>query len=117
MPLTIFIKDLVVTGRHGVHEYEKQSPQRFKITVELDVAGTSKALTSDHLEDTLDWSHLRDEIVQIVESRTYNLMERLAMELATRMLADKRVDKAVVTIDKLDAFKTGVPGVRLELRR
>jgi hypothetical protein len=39
------------------------------------------------------------------------------MELATRMLADKRVDKAVVTIDKLDAFKTGVPGVRLELRR
>jgi dihydroneopterin aldolase len=117
MPLTIFIKDLVVAGRHGVHEHEKRSPQRFKITVELNIAGTSRALASDQLEDTVNWSELRAEIVHIVEDNTYGLMERLAMEIADRVLADKRVAKVAVTIDKIDAFETGVPGVRLELAR
>jgi dihydroneopterin aldolase len=117
MALTIFIRDLVVSGTHGVHEHEKRSPQRFKITVELEIAGDSKALASDQLEDTLDWSRLRDDIVHIVENETYDLMERLAMEIANKLLAGRGVAGAVVTIDKLDAFETGVPGVRLELRR
>lgn len=116
MALTIFIKDLVVSGKHGVHEHEKRTPQRFRITVELDLAD-GRAPTSDRLEDTLDWSRLRDDIVRIVEEDTYELVERLAREIADAILADERVIGTVVTIDKLDAFASGIPGVRLELRR
>jgi dihydroneopterin aldolase len=114
MPLRVFIKDLVVAGRHGVHDHEKESPQRFSITVELRLAAT-KATVSDDLADTADWSRLRREIIGIVEGKSYDLVERLAMEIAARMLEDKGVAKAVVTIDKMDAFETGVPGVRLEV--
>lgn len=114
MPLTLFIKDLVVAGKHGVHDHEKESPQRFGITVELSIAG-SKAPISDNLADTTDWSRLRNEIIAIVEGKTYNLIERLAMEIAAKTLEDKRVTKAIVIIDKIDAFESGIPGVRLEV--
>lgn len=116
MPLTIYIKDLVVAARHGVHQHEKEAPQRFKITVELGVA-RSQAVVSDDLDDTPDWSQLRNAIVDILQKRSYNLMERLAMEIAAKLLEDKRIDKIAVTIDKLDAFESGVPGVRLEIQR
>lgn len=114
MPLTIFIKDLVVAGKHGVHDHEKESPQRFSVTVELSIAG-SKAVVSDNLADTSDWSHLRQAITSIVEGKSYNLIERLAMEIAAKMLEDKRIAKAIVVIDKIDAFESGIPGVRLEV--
>lgn len=116
MPLTIFIKDLVIAGRHGVHDHEKESPQRFGVAVELELA-SAKATISDNLADTADWSGLRREIIDIVEGKSYDLIERLAMEIAAKMLADKRVARATVTIDKIDAFETGVPGVRLEVSR
>lgn len=114
MPLTLFIKDLIVAGKHGVHDHEKETPQRFGITVELSIAG-SKAIVSDDLADTPDWSQLKRAIIAIVEGKTYDLMERLAMEIAAKTLEDKRVAKVVVTIDKIDAFESGVPGVRLEV--
>lgn len=114
MALTVFIKDLVVTGRHGVHQHEKETPQRFKITIVLDMPD-SKASVSDDLADTVDYLRLRDDIVRIVEDKTYELLERLAAEIAARALEDKHVSRAVVTVDKLDAFDSGVPGVRLEV--
>lgn len=114
MPLTVYIKDLVIAGRHGVHDHEKESPQRFKVTVELDMAVT-KATVSDDLGDTADWSRLKAEIIRIVENKSYDLAERLAMEIAAKMLEDKRIARTVVLIDKVDAFESGVPGVRLEV--
>jgi 7,8-dihydroneopterin aldolase/epimerase/oxygenase len=114
MPLTLYIKDLVIAGKHGVHDHEKENPQRFGVTVELSIAG-SKAIVSDNLADTPDWSQLKRDIIKIVEGKTYNLIERLAMEITASILKDKRVSRAVVTIDKIDAFESGIPGVRLEV--
>ncbi len=116
MPLTVFIKDLVIAGKHGVHDHEKESPQRFSVTVELGMSD-SNATVSDDLSDTADWSRLRRSIIDIVESKSFNLIERLAMEIAAKMLEDKRILKATVTIDKIDAFESGIPGVRLEVNQ
>lgn len=114
MPLRVFIKDLVVAGKHGVHEHEKESPQRFKVSVELKLSAT-RVTISDDLSDTADWSTLRREIIAIIEGKSYSLIERLAMEIAAKMLENKDVATAIVTIDKIDAFESGVPGVRLEV--
>ena len=114
MPLTVYIKDLVVAGKHGVHDHEKENPQCFSVTVELSITG-SKAPVSDNLTDTVDWSRLKKDIIKIVQDKSYDLMERLAQEIAAKMLEDKRVRKTAVTIDKIDAFESGMPGVRLEV--
>ncbi len=44
MPLRVFIKDLVIAGKHGVHEHEKESPQRFNVSVELKLAATKATI-------------------------------------------------------------------------
>jgi dihydroneopterin aldolase len=110
----IYIKDLVVEGRHGVHQREKDNPQRFSINVEATI-DNAKAGLSDDLADTLDWSRLRAAIIDTVQNNSFNLVERLAGEIAAQILLEKRVRKLVLSVDKPDAFKTGVPGVRIEV--
>lgn len=109
----IYIKDLVVKGRHGVHQREKDHPQRFSVTAELTI--DTAAGLSDDLEDTFNWSRLRTTIIDTVQNNSFNLVERLAREIAAQILLDKRVRKLVLSVDKPDAFKTGVPGIRLEV--
>ena len=111
----IYIKDLVVEGKHGVHQREKANPQRFSINAELTI-DIAKAGLSDELADTLNWSRLRTTIIDTVQNNSFNLVERLAQEIAVQILLDKRVRKLVLSVDKPDAFKTGVPGVRLEVK-
>jgi dihydroneopterin aldolase len=112
---TLHIKDLIIEARHGVHDHEKQAKQRFQVSVELDV-DLSRAAATDNLADSLDWSILRDEIVTIVQTNSFDLMERLAQVIAEAMLKHRGVSVVSVTIDKIDAFKSGVPGVRLTSR-
>lgn len=112
--MVIYIKDLVVEARHGVHLEEKQHAQRFIFNVELTL-DSDRAGTSDDLADTLDYSALRQMIIDTAQNNSFNLIERLAREVADQILRDKRVQKAVVAIDKPDVYDSGTPGVRLEV--
>jgi len=113
---TLYIRDLVIEAKHGVHEHEKQNSQRFGLTLELQF-DTSKASSSDDLADTVDWSQLRQSVITLVESTSFSLIERLAQEVANLILLDARVEQALIQIDKLDAFESGVPGIRLLVTR
>jgi len=110
----IYIKDLIVGGKHGVHAHEKTNPQRFRINLELTV-DTEKPSKSDDIKDTVNWSHIRKTIIQTVEANSFNLMERLAREIAQQILKDKTIDELSLSIDKLDAFETGTPGIRITM--
>jgi dihydroneopterin aldolase len=109
---SLYIKDLIIEAKHGMHDHEKQTKQRFLVSVEL-ILDLSRAGQSDDLADSLDWLLLKNEIVAIVQSNSFNLMERLAQVIADAMLKHRGVQKVSVTIDKIDAFESGVPGVRL----
>jgi dihydroneopterin aldolase len=112
----IYIKDLVVEGRHGVHQHEQEHAQRFSVTVELTV-DSDKAAASDKLDDTVNYSQVRNTVIDTVQNNSFGLIERLAREIADRILLDLRIKGLVVSIDKLNAFKTGVPGIRIEASR
>lgn len=117
MTSVIYLKDLIIEAKHGVHEHEKQNAQRFKVSVELSF-DISKASATDDLGDTLDWSGLRKNIINTVEGNSFNLIESLSRQVADDILAsDNRIQKVLVSIDKLDAFKNGVPGVSIEVSR
>ena len=114
--LVIYIKDLVVEAKHGVHQREKETPQPFNFNVELTLDG-SRAAVSDDLNDSVDYTQLRSIIIDTARNNSFNLLERLAREIADRLLADERVQKVVVAIDKPAVFKDSAPGVRLEVIR
>lgn len=111
---TIYIKDLVIESKHGVHKHEKLNSQRFRVSVEL-MVDTTTAGRSDNLADTINWSAVRQLIISTVRDNCFNLMERLAREIANNILVDTRIDKVHVCIDKLDAYKDCVPGITLEV--
>lgn len=112
----LYIKDLVISARHGVHQAEKDQVQPFSVSVEATFDSSSAGL-SDELDDTLDWSWLRTTIVETVENNSFNLMEKLAQTIVDQIMTDERITKIVVCIDKLEAFESGIPGIRLEISR
>jgi dihydroneopterin aldolase len=110
----MYIKDLIIKARHGVHSHEKTHSQRFKVSVEL-TFDMSLASESDDLDNTINWSLLRKTIIETVQNNSFNLIERLAKEVAKNILLEKRIKNVTVSIDKLDAFNDCIPGIKLFL--
>ncbi len=86
LPATLFIKNLTVTCILGVNSDEREHEQEIRMQLFLwtDIAQASR---SDQLEDTLDYSAIYKEVVKRVEHSEFYLLERLALEVATIVLA------------------------------
>jgi len=101
-----------VLGRHGVTPQERERPQPFDVDViaEIDVRA---AAASDDIDDTLDYAALHARIVTAVESTSYALLERLAVDVLDAVFADHRVARAEVTIAKPRLLDGATPSVTL----
>jgi dihydroneopterin aldolase len=110
------LHDLVVQGRHGVFEPEKQDLQPFAITLELHYDSTV-AQHSDKIEDALDYGAVRQTVIDIVQSTSFNLIERLAQEIVDQLLQDARIEQLTISIEKPAVFESGIPGVTLTISR
>lgn len=103
----VFVRDLELMASVGVYELEKRYEQRLIISVDLMVLDEYDG-KSDSLSAVLDYSTVIAGIRAIVESGHTNLLETLAERIAQRCLADQRVMRAVVRLEKPDI----VPGCR-----
>lgn len=109
---TIFLKNLVITAKHGVYDSEKVIEQRFKINLELE-ADNDLSSESDNVKDTIDYAYVRQVVINTIQNNTFNLIERLAQEISDQVLMDTRILQITVSISKLDAFETGIPGIKI----
>lgn len=73
-------------ARHGVHEWEKETPQPFEVDLVLH-ADLSDAAARDSLEATVDYGPLFDLVRRIVEGPSRDLIETLASAIARAALA------------------------------
>ena len=78
----IEIRDLRVTGTHGVLAEERERPQPFSLDIVAWVDMTA-AQQSDDLADTVDYGALAREAADVVGGRSYRLLEALAGRLAS----------------------------------
>ena len=99
-------------GRHGANPGERDRAQPFDIDVALDV-DLSRAQKSDDLSDTIDYGVLHERLRATVESTSFLLLERLAGELLTVVLADARVAGAEISIAKPALLAGATPSVTL----
>lgn len=95
----ISIKGLKSSAHLGVDAAEREKPQPVEIDleVELDASDASK---SDRLEDTVDYSTLVDEVVEIASSAHYRLLEALAQRIADAVLSRPRAEVVTVAVTK-----------------
>ena len=83
----ILLEGMLFFGRHGALEEERALGQQFQVDVEL-VADLSLPRSTDRLGDTIDYSGVYATVKDVVEGPSCNLLERLADEIASRILAE-----------------------------
>ena len=110
----IEIRDLRVTGTHGVLPEERTRPQPFSLDVVAWV-DMAPAQASDALADTVDYGALAHVATDVVTQRSFQLLEARAGHVADALLAvDLRLLAVEVTVRKLrpplalDVASTGV---------
>lgn len=96
----ILVNGIRIMAYCGALPEEQTRRQPFDIDIELRV-DTSKAASSDNLEDTVDYGWVLEEINKYFEDNKINLIERMAQIVADIALQDERVAKVKVTVKKL----------------
>lgn len=81
----IIIDNLEAFGYHGVFEEEAFLGQKFLVTAKL-YLDTRQAGMTDNLKASLDYGEACQVIKKLVETERYMLIERLAEEIAARLL-------------------------------
>ena len=64
----------------GIHDFEKASPQRVLIDIEV-VLDPKMEPSVDNINDALNYDEIRQTVVDISQSRHFDLQETLAREV------------------------------------
>ncbi|HEV7121419.1 MAG TPA: dihydroneopterin aldolase [Candidatus Paceibacterota bacterium] len=112
----LHIDDLLVSATHGHYEAEWSTEQRFRISLRVGFDSHAAGKT-DTLADTIDYDALKEIVQGVLAADRRYLIEKLAADIAERILRDQRALEAMVTIRKLDAWENGVPGVTITRAR
>jgi dihydroneopterin aldolase len=102
----VFVRGLELNALLGVHPHEKAAPQRVVVGVELAVRdeATPSGVGEDDLRRTVDYASVVAAARSIVAEGHTRLVETLAEKIALAALADPRVARARVSVEKPDAF-------------
>ncbi|MBI4785835.1 MAG: dihydroneopterin aldolase [Chloroflexi bacterium] len=86
-------------ARHGVSDEERKIGGRFVVDVEL-ARDLARAGASDNLADTISYSEVYRAVREIVEGRSFHLVETLAETIAQTLLARFPADAVFVRVRK-----------------
>ena len=113
----ILIKDLLIRGIIGIHDWEREKRQDILINIVMEVDCRPAGL-SDDFHDAVDYRAVTKKVLALVENSAFFLVEKLAEEIAAICLEDDRVKVARVRVEKPGAvrFSRSV-GVEVERRR
>lgn len=111
-PDRILVRDLVLPVSIGAYRSEHQAPQRVRFNVEAWVTRATQAPAD--MRDILSYDVITDGISRIVGEGHIELVETLAWRIADLVLAEPKVMRVIVRVEKLD---TGPGSVGIEITR
>ncbi len=99
----IKIRGLEIKATHGVHDFEKTTPQRFVFDVDLAV-DFYEAAKCDDLSKSVNYSSVCKLIDKITRGNSFDLIEKLAFECAAEIFENfEKVTAVDLTVHKPDA--------------
>ncbi|MBN1899465.1 MAG: dihydroneopterin aldolase [Spirochaetes bacterium] len=100
----IYIRDLHLRCIIGINDEERIKKQDILINIVIwtDLIKSGK---TDKIEDSVNYKTLKKEIMTLVENSSFLLIEKLAEEIATKCLANKKINQVQVTVDKPHALR------------
>ena len=100
----VLIKELILNIKLGYFDFEKEKPQKVKFSLEVNYK--DKKPTNDRdLKSIVNYDKLVRLIKKLVKNRHYNFLETLAEDIFDELFKDKRIDKIVQKIEKLEIIK------------
>ena len=113
----ILIKDLTLGLQLGYYDFEKEKKQKVKFN--LEVSYQDKNPTNDKdIKSIVNYSKIVKLIEKLVKNKHYNFLETLAEDVFDELFVDKRIDKIILQIEKLEILKhcTSV-GIQISKKR
>tara|TARA_Y100000768_G_C23667512_1_gene536126 strand:- start:81 stop:500 length:420 start_codon:yes stop_codon:yes gene_type:complete len=100
----VLIKELILNIKLGYFDFEKKSPQKVKFSLEANYK--DKKPTNDRdLKSIVNYDKLVRLIKKLVKNKHYNFLETLAEDIFDEIFKDRRIDKIVLKIEKLEIMK------------
>jgi FolB domain-containing protein len=111
----VFISDLKVQGILGVNDWERTTPREIVINLEI-VTDVTRAGGSDDIADCIDYQKVAEKVSAHAARIERFTVEALATDLARIVLAEPRVDRVRVRVEKPGAVQScRSVGVEVEL--
>jgi len=99
----VHIKDLLLRTIVGVKDDERRNKQDVLINITLHA--DHSAAISDDISDVVNYRTITKQIIELVEHSRFYLVEKMALEITDICLADTRVERSVVTVEKPGALR------------
>ncbi|MGB1117631.1 MAG: dihydroneopterin aldolase [Parvibaculales bacterium] len=115
----VFIRDLVLPARIGIHDHEREQAQPVIINVDASVEEAvegADATTTGTIADVVCYETLTEQIKQVLAGGHIDLVEVLAEEIAARLLTDPRIIRLRIRLEKPEAIAEAA-GVGVEIER
>ena len=100
----VLIKELILNIKLGYFDFEKEKPQKVKFSLEANYKD-KKPTNDKDLKSIVNYDKLVKLIKKLVKNRHYNFLETLAEDIFDELFKDKRIDKIVLKIEKLEIIK------------
>lgn len=100
----VLIKELILNIKLGYFDFEKEKPQKVKFSLEANYKD-KKPTNDKDLKSIVNYDKLVRLIKKLVKNRHYNFLETLAEDIFDELFKDKRIDKIVLKIEKLEIIK------------
>jgi len=95
----ITIKDIEANIHIGVTENERINKQKILLTIEI-IPLMDVPPKRDNIEETINYSEIRIDVLKILNSKVFNLLETLCLQIAKKIKDDYNVKEVSVTIKK-----------------
>jgi len=113
----ITLKNMVFFGYHGAMKEEREIGGRFEVDIDL-MGDFSTPSNTDELSDAVDYQKAYALIKEKIEGSKYHLIEKIAAEVAEKILSAFTVDQVNVRLRKRNVPIGGVIDyVEVELSR
>ena len=100
---TVTVRGLVLMCSIGIRRREREQKQRVRVSVDL-VATAGAAFPGDDRRRVINYEKVVAAIREIARSGHIDLCEGFAERICSVCLADPRVERARVWVEKLDVF-------------
>lgn len=101
----LFLRNYEVPVKIGVHDFEKKGAQRLLINVDLYIPLALSTPINDQLDEVVDYSFIRDTLIERTSKGHINLQETLCDDVAKKLLAHPHVLAVRVSSEKPDVYE------------